>query len=117
MSTSANLQKKPTLLKVIFILNALLVIAGFSFYFIFSNQTDTLLGIPPITLLTMALIYAAMFAGIVLSISKKQIWALRVLLTITLVCSIVIIIAPIGIGISLISLGLSFTKPVLKSFG
>ena len=108
--------KKPPLLRVIFILNALLVIAGFTFYFIFKDKPDNEMGIVRIHLLYMALIYLTMFIGVMASILKKNIWTMRICLLITLGFSILLVLAPIGIGVSVISLGLSFTKIVTKYF-
>lgn len=121
MTDQANAQtvKKPGLLRVIFILNALLVIAGFVFYFVFSGKAERgegTFGLDPIMLLYMALIYTGVFIGVVTSILKKNIWAMRGLLVVTLVASIVLVFAPIGVGISVISLALSFTKPVTHYF-
>ncbi|MDG1333410.1 MAG: hypothetical protein P8P74_13825 [Crocinitomicaceae bacterium] len=117
---TSNIQPgKPILLRAIFILNALLVIAGFVFYFVFATKAsngESTLGIAPSTLLIMAFIYLAIFAGIVASILKKQIWIVRGLLLCTLICSILIVLAPIGILIATISLGLSFSKPVTNYF-
>ena len=119
MTTSESTLKKPGMLRAIFILNVLLVIIGFAFYFVISARTNSgqaTLGIPPSTLLTMALIYLGSFTVIVASILKKQIWIMRAALMTTIVTSIVIIFAPIGIGLAAISLGLSFGKPVIRYF-
>jgi hypothetical protein len=120
MTSTENKMKKPGMLRAIFIINALLVITGFTFYFVFSARTNAgieTLGIPPSTLLTMAIIYLGMFVTIVISILKKMIWGMRIALLTTIVTSIVIILAPIGIGLAAISLGLSFGKPVVAYFG
>lgn len=60
--------------------NALHGIIGFIFYFVISSRLDagkSTLGILPSTLLTMALIYLSVFAVVMASILKKQIWIMR----------------------------------------
>lgn len=119
MSVLKNATKKPGQLKAIFILNALLVLIGFTFYFVISsrvNSGQSTLGIPPSTLLTMALIYTSVFAIVVASIIMKNLWILRGALLATILCSIIIIFAPIGIVLAGVSLGLSFAKPVKQYF-
>lgn len=120
MTTSDSTpKKKPGMLRAVFILNALLVIIGFIFYFVISSRVNAgkaTLGIPPSTLLTMALIYLGVFAVVMASILKKQIWIMRGAMLVTIVTSIVIIFAPIGILLAGVALGLSFGKPVVNYF-
>lgn len=119
MTSTVAKMKKPGMLRAIFILNALLAIIGFIFYFVISSRIDAgkaTLGIPPSTLLTMALIYLGVFFVVMASILKKQIWIMRGAMLVTIVTSIIIIFAPIGIVLAGVALGLSFGKPVVRYF-
>lgn len=107
------------MLRAIFILNALLVIASFVFYFVFNSRAqagaDTL-GIDPIFILYNSLFYLGTFVLMIVGIQSGNPWLMRITFLIDLAVSVLIVIAPIGIGVAVISLILSFLKPVNNFF-
>lgn len=105
--------KKPAILRVIFILNALLVLICFVFYFVAKTKGN--LPVAPENILYTAIGYVFNFSFIVASILKKKLSLLR-----TFILLIIAISFPtrayIGILISLITFGLSFHKKVVAYF-
>lgn len=113
MNTRTENLKKPALLRVIFILNALKIILAFVFYVVLKDKTD--FAFDPIYILYTAIAYALLFVGIVASILKKNIWAMRIVILIDFVVSIPTT-AIIGLVISALSFGLSFSTKIKAYF-
>ncbi len=117
-SKNHSAMKKSKGVNAILILNTLLVIAGFTFYIVFSMKAksggETL--IDPSRLLNMALIYTVMYIGIVISIFKKQIRGIQLFSLRVFVASAIIVFAPIGLVLSLATLILPITKSVKNYF-
>ena len=109
--------KKPAALRVIFILNALKVIASFTFFFVFSQKQAT--GEPvlmdPRIILYESIAYAVTFGIMVFSILTKRINLLRAMFVVDFISSAPIK-AYIGIAVAVISMGFSFTSTVKNYF-
>lgn len=115
---TSSTQKRPILLRVIFILNLLLVIACFTIYYFVSSNADTQsqLGIDPSLILVNSCIYIGTFLIMEFAGYKKILWLMLTAFIIDIVVSIVIVIAPIGWVVGIASIALTFTKPVKAYF-
>ena len=102
--------KKPTPLRVIFILNLLLVIICFVF-FAFAQSKGNVAGVPAKAILYTAISYTVLFIGLVISIKKFSLLAVRIVILLVFLASIPAS-AFIGMVISIISMILSFNKKV-----
>ncbi|PWJ40767.1 hypothetical protein [Sediminitomix flava] len=110
-----NVVKKPALLRVIFISNALKILLAFTFYTVFTLKGSQIGAFGPEQILYTAIGYMFMFGGIVTSIIKRKIWLMRLFIVIDFAISIPTS-AYIGFVISILSIVLSFTKPVKRYF-
>lgn len=106
--------KKPIQLRIIFILNALLVLICFAFYGV-AKSKGSVGGISPNTVLYTAISYVALFTALVTSIKKFNLIALRVTLVLVFAASIPAT-AIIGLVISVITFVLSFHKKIKQYF-
>ncbi|TDO99535.1 hypothetical protein [Marinomonas balearica] len=117
--TTATGAKKPIKLRIIFILNALKILITFGFFTAFKYFGFTageLAGdSAAMTMLYAAFGYLALFAVMILFILKRQMVGMRSVIAADLILSI-FIPAPIGIVISIVSLGLTFTQSVRNYF-
>lgn len=111
--------KKPPLLRVIFILNALKIILalglliGFKY---FDLKVGSVSGQSAVTMIFWTMIgYIATFAAIVTSILRRSIIGLRAAIVVDFLISIPSK-AFIGFAIAVISMGLSFTQSVKAYF-
>ena len=102
--------KKPTSLRVIFILNLLLVIICFVF-FGFAYTKGNVAGVPASTILYTAISYTILFISLIVAIKRFHLISVRIILALVFLVSIPSI-AVIGMVISTISLILSFNKKV-----
>ena len=109
-SKKETTMKKPTTVKIIFILNFLLVIICFVF-FGFAQSKGNVAGVPARTILYTAISYTILFLGLIISIRRFHLISLRIVLTLIFLVSIPAT-AFIGMIISTISLILSFNKKV-----
>jgi len=122
MATSELTQskvKRPALLRVIFILNLLLIIAcGIIYYQILNNPEfrASVGGMNPNLILTNGIIYIVTFLIMEIAGYKRKFAIMLSAFAIDVIVSVVIVFAPIGILIGLLSIGLSFTKPVRRYF-
>lgn len=115
MTTKENTVKKPIQLRIIFILNALMIILPFIFYFVITNQNILIGGLEPIWMVYTGIAYLASFILLVVSIFKRNI----VLLRGVLIANILIAIpakAIIGIVVAIISILISFHKNIKAFF-
>lgn len=110
--------KRPVLLRVIFILNLLLIIACFSIYnFITSDPTlQSKLGIDPNLILVNGGIYILTFLVMEVAGYKRMQWLMLATFAVDIIVSFVIVIAPIGWVVGAASIALTFTKPVRNYF-
>ncbi len=115
MAQSATLVKKPILLRVIFILNALMMILPFVFYYVFTTKDISINGLNPTYMLYTGIAYIVSFALLVNFILKRNIMGARIMLVINFLIALPAK-AYIGFLVALISMGLSFTKPVKEYF-
>lgn len=115
MTHSENLVKKPVLLRVIFILNALMMVLPFIFYFVFTAKGISVGGLDPIYMVYTGAGYIISFALLVYFILKRNIMGARIMFVINILIALPAK-AYIGIGVALISIGLSFSTKVKDYF-
>lgn len=105
-----QLMKKPTPLRVLFLMNLFLVIICYVFY-AFAQSKGNVAGVPANSILYTALSYTALFVGVIASIKKFNLLALRIVILLILAVSLPTL-ALIGIAISIISFILTFHSKV-----
>ena len=110
-----NLVKKPILLRVIFILNALMMILPFVFYYVFTTKGVSIDNLDPMYMVYTGIAYIVSFALLVNFILKKNMTGIRVIFILNVLIALPAK-AYLGILIAFISMGLSFTKPVKEYF-
>ena len=118
--SSNNLPKKPIQLRVIFILNALLMFLPFVFYYAITNdlfEPPSKGGseLNPSWMLYTGIAYILLFPCLVACILKQNLTGLRIVIGLVALVSIPAG-AYIGILFSIISMALSFSKPVKAFF-
>ena len=106
---------KPIKLRIIFILNAIMMILPYVFYYLLtSGKLDV--NLPPEYMLYTAAAYAVTFAALVTSILKKNMILLRLIIVLNIMIALPTK-AFIGIGVAIVSMILSLTKEVKVYFG
>ena len=116
MSTeSRNLPAKPIQLRVIFILNALMMILPFVFYGVITLKGITIGGLDPAFMLYTGAAYIASFIVLVYCILNQKLMGLRAVIALNVLIAIPAK-AYIGVGVALTSFALSYTKKVLAFF-
>ena len=115
MTQTENLVKKPILLRVIFILNALMVILPFVFYYVFTTKDISIDGLNPMYMLYTGIAYIVSFALLVNFILKRNLMGARVMFIINFLIALPAK-AYIGFLVAIISMGLSFTQKVKEYF-
>jgi len=115
MTQTENLVKKPIPLRVIFILNALMAILPFIFYYVFTTKDISIAGLDPSFMLYTGIAYIVSFALLVNFILKRNIMGARIMFVINLLIALPAK-AYIGILVAIISMGLSFTQKVKDYF-
>lgn len=113
MKTKNQIQK-PIPLRVIFILNALMMILPFVFYYVITS-TGKDLGIPPMYMIYTGVAYIVSFILLVFCILKKNITGLRIILILNFLIAMPAK-AYLGFIIAFISIVLSFHKKVKAYF-
>ena len=113
METNNQVQK-PIPLRVIFILNALMMILPFVFYYVLTSSGKDL-GIPPMYMIYTGVAYIISFTALVFFILKKNIMGLRIILILNFLIAIPAK-AYLGFVVSIISLILSLNKKVKAYF-
>lgn len=107
---------KPIPLRVIFILNALMMILPFIFYYVFTTNDIQVGDLDPMYMVYTGLAYIASFAVLVFFILKRNVIGARIIFLLNILIAIPAG-AFIGIGVAIISLALSFfNKKVLAYF-
>ncbi len=115
MTETTDLVKKPIQLRIIFILNALMMILPFIFYYVFTTQDISIDGLDPIYMIYTGGAYILSFALLVFFILKRNIIGARI----TFILNILIALpagAYIGILVAIISMAISFTPKVKEYF-
>lgn len=116
MSKSSNSVKKPIPLRVIFILNALMMVLPFVFYYVFTTKNITVGDLDPIWMVYTGIAYIISFAVLVYFFINRKLLGARIMFIINILIAIPAG-AYIGILIAIISLLLSFfNKKVLAYF-
>ncbi len=115
MSNSENLVKKPIQLRIIFILNALMMILPFVFYFVITTKDIKIGNLDPMFMIYTGIAYIVSFAILVFFILKRNIMGARAMFIINILIAIPSS-AYIGIVVALISMAISFTTPVKDFF-
>lgn len=110
-----DLPQKPTQLRIIFILNALMMILPFIFYYVFTTKEISIAGLDPIIMIYTGLGYILSFAVLVFFILKRNVVGFRIMFLINIFIAIPAN-AYIGILVAIISIALSFTKKVKAYF-
>ncbi len=107
--------KKPIPLRVVFILNLFKIFLAAGLYYYFSTNDITLGSVGPQIILYTMFVYIALFIGIIITITKRNLTALKVVIFIDLLASIPAT-AFAGILISVISLLLLFFNGKIKAY-
>lgn len=115
MQVSSGQVKKPIPLRVIFILNALMVLLPFVFYFVFTTQNITVGNLNPIWMVYTGLAYLVSFALLVYFLVNRQQLGARIIFVINILIALPAG-AYIGILVALISLALSFFNEKVRSY-
>jgi hypothetical protein len=107
--------KKPIQLRLIFIMNALMMILPFVFYFVITSKNIDLNGLDPVIMIYTGIAYIASFAVLVKSILDKNMMLFRVMFGINLLIALPAK-AYIGIAVVLLSILISFNAKVKAYF-
>lgn len=116
MSSILNFQlKKPVPVRAIFILNAIKILISFGIYVVFTTKGISVGGLDPNIILYTSLGYVATFGLMVLFIVRRQAWGVRAMNLVDLLISLPAS-AFIGIGVAIISFGLTFHQKAKTYF-
>ena len=116
MQTSSYQVKKPIALRVIFILNALMMVLPFVFYYVFTTRNISIGGLDPMWMVYTGIAYIVSFAILVYFLANRKLLGARIMFVINMLIALPAS-AYIGILVAIISLGLSFfNKKVLTYF-
>ena len=113
--SSNDLPKKPLQLRIIFILNALMMILPFIFYYVFTTKEISIAGLDPMTMVYTGIGYILSFALLVFFILKRNMIGFRIMFFINILIALPAS-AYIGMLVAIISIALSFTKKVKAYF-
>ena len=106
---------KPITLRVIFILNALMAILPFIFYYVFTTQDIQVGDLDPMWMIYTGIAYILSFAVLVGSILKKNLLLLRSVIALNFIIALPAK-AYLGILVGIISISLSFTSKIKQYF-
>lgn len=111
-----NRVNKPIPLRIIFFLNALMMVLPFVFYYVFTTKNITVGDLDPIYMIYTGIAYILSFVILVFFLVKRKLWGARVIFILNILIALPAG-AYIGIMVALISLALSFfNKKVLDYF-
>ena len=113
--TSDGQINKPLALRAIFILNALMMILPFIFYFVVTTNGIDLGGLDPQLMIYTGIAYILSFGALVFSILKKNIMLARAIFLINILIALPAS-AYIGIVVAIISLAISFFSSRVKAY-
>ena len=113
--SSNALPGKPIPLRVIFILNALMMILPFIFYYVITSKGIEIGGIDPNYMIYTGIAYIGSFAILVYFILNRNIVGLRIMFLINILIALPAK-ALIGIGVAIISLVISFLNKKVKAY-
>lgn len=116
MSNSNLKIHKPIPLRIIFILNALMAILPFIFYWVFTSKNMSVGNLNPIWMIYTGIAYIISFIFLVYCLKNRKQWGARIIFFINILIAIPTS-AYLGILVALISLALSFfNKKILAYF-
>ena len=116
MQQSNNSVHKPIALRVIFILNALMMILPFVFYYVFITNDIRIGNLDPMWMVYTGIAYIISFAILVYFLVKRNVVGARIMFLVNIVIALPTS-AYIGMVVAVISLALSFYhKKVLAYF-
>ncbi len=107
--------KKPITLRIIFIINALMMILPFIFYYVFTTKEIVIEGINPTYMIYTGIGYIVSFATLVFFILNKNIVGFRAMFLINVLIALPTK-AYIGIAVAIISMLISFSGKVKLYF-
>ena len=115
MQTSIQKPKKPIPLRVIFLLNAMMAVLPFLFYYVFTSQNLSIGQLNPLWMVYTGLAYLISFAFLVYNILHRSIWGVRIMFMLNILIALPAG-AYIGILVAIISLALSFYNDKVLQF-
>ena len=116
MTNSSKQVKKPIPLRVIFILNALMMVLPFVFYFVFTSQGITIGDLNPVWMAYTGFAYIVSFAILVYFLANRKLVGARIMFVINILIALPAS-AYIGILVAIVSIAISFfNKRVLAYF-
>lgn len=116
MESSSIQIKKPLALRVIFLLNALMMILPFGFYYVFTTQNISVGDLDPMWMAYTGLAYMLSFAFLVYFLANRKLLGARIIFATNIIIAIPAG-AYIGMLIAIISISLSsLNKQVLNYF-
>lgn len=111
-----NRVNKPIPLRVIFILNALMMVLPFIFYYVFTTQGIVVGDLDPMYMVYTGIGYILSFGVLVFFLLKRNLWGARIIFFLNILIALPAG-AYIGILVAIISLALSFyNQKVLTYF-
>ena len=117
MQESTSQVKKPAVLRVIFILNALMCLLPFGFYYVFTTQEITVGNPDPMWMVYTRIAYILSFIFLVYFMANRKLVGTRTMFLVNIIIAIPAG-AYFGIAVAIISLALSFfNKKVQAYFG
>ena len=102
-------------MRVIFILNALMMILPFVFYYVFTTKDISIDGLKPIFMVYTGIAYIISFILLVNSILKRNILGARIIFALNFLIALPAS-AYIGIIVAVVSMGLSYTSKARQYF-
>ena len=115
MAQSEVLVKKPALLRVIFIFNALMMILPFVFYYVFTSKDISIDGLNPMYMVYTGIAYIISFILLVSFILRRNITGARIMFVLNIIIALPAG-AYIGMLVAVLSMILSFTAKVKEYF-
>ncbi|WP_408031540.1 hypothetical protein [Tenacibaculum xiamenense] len=106
---------KPIPLRIIFILNAIMGLLPFIFYYVITSKNINIGDIQPIWIIYTGIAYFISFISLVVFILKRNLWAARVVFFINILVAIPAK-AYIGIVVAVISILLSFFNKKVTTY-
>jgi len=116
MSNSSNSISKPIPLRIIFILNALMMILPFVFYYVFTTKNISIGDLDPIWMVYTGIAYVVSFIFLAYCLKNRKLLGARIMFIINILIALPAS-AFIGILVAVISLAIAFfNKKVLAYF-
>lgn len=114
-TSSIGSLNKPIPLRIIFILNAIMMVLPFVFYFVITSNNISIGDLDPNLMLYTGMGYIVSFGLLVFFILSRKLWGVQAVIGLNVLIALPAK-AYIGILVALISFGLSFHKKVKAYF-